>query len=133
MIIEYDNKLAVTPEQRIQSLKESVQLAFNESAANSDRLYRSLLSALGVESSQIRNDFNTVAERIEQETSAISGAVEGALSRLSAVETKADEIPSIKSRLTNVESAVSTLQANYTALEARVTALEARVRALENA
>lgn len=124
MIIEYDNKLAVTPEQRIQSLKESVQLAFNESAANSDRLYRSLLSALGVETSQIRNDFNSVAERIEQETSAISGAVEGALSRLSAVETKADEIQSIKFRLDAVEGAIGTLQANYTALEARVTALE---------
>ena len=107
MIIQYDDRPNLTPEQRIQSLRDNVQLAFNELTGNSDNLYKSLLTALGEQTDQLNTDFASVAERIDQEASTLAEAVSGVLDRLN-----------------DIESDVATLQSQYTALEARVTALE---------
>ena len=67
MIIEYDNNPNLTPDQKLQSLKEKIQLALDEQSKTSESLYRSLLSALGVNINSLRNDFTSLSERLEAE------------------------------------------------------------------
>lgn len=107
MVIEFTNDPLATPEMMVKSLRDNVQLAFNELSDSSDSLYKDLLKALGVQTKELRNDFSSAAERIDEEARTLTDAVEGALGRLSAVE-----------------DALGTLQDQYTALEARVRALE---------
>lgn len=139
MIISYDDRFNLTPDQKILSLKENIQLALNEQSATSERLYRSLLSALGVNMTELRGDFSSLSERLEEEAQALSDAIAAALERLDTVEEIAEKVDpilsdlsSLKTRMTSAETNIGTLQSNYTALEARVTALEQRVTALEN-
>lgn len=131
MIIEYDDRFNLTPDQKIQSLKENIQLALNEVVNNSENLYRSLLQALGVNITSLRNDFTSLSERLEAEAQALTEAVAEALTRLEAVEEAAEQIEPIlndiaamKTRLTNLETNYTTLQTQYTALEKRVKKLE---------
>lgn len=140
MIIEYDDRFNLTPDQKIQSLKENIQLALNEQSETSERLYRSLLSALGVQAASLKNDFTSLSERLEAEAQALSEAVADALTRLESVEAIAEQVDPMLTRLdtlelnyTNIAGRVTTLESNYTTLESNYTALEARVRALENA
>lgn len=138
MIIEYDDRFNLTPDQKILSLKENIQLALNEVVNNSENLYKSLLQALGVNITSLRNDFTSLSERLEAEAQALTEAVADALTRLEAVEEVAEQIEPIlndiaamKTRLTNLETnytslagRVGTLETNYTALEKRVKKLE---------
>ena len=131
MILEFDNNPNLTPEEKVRSLKENVQRALEELAGNSERLYKSLLSALGVEAASIRSDMTSITERLEAEGQALAQAIAGAIERLSAVEAIAEnvgpiqtEIGNIKDRLTALETRATTLETNYTELEARVKALE---------
>lgn len=124
MIIEYDDRFNLTPDQKIQSLKENIQLALNEVGNNSESLYRSLLQALGVQTASMRSDFTSLAERLEAEAQALTEAVAGIRSRIEDVEEEAEQL---RTDLGNLQSRVSTLETNYTALEARVTALEQRM------
>ena len=131
MILEFDNNSNLTPDEKVRSLKENVQRALEELTMNSERLYKSLISALGMEVTSLRSDMSSTAERLEEESQSLAQAVAGALERLSAVEAIAEdvgpiqtEIVNIKDRLTAFETRVTTLETNYTALEARVKALE---------
>lgn len=135
MILEFDNNPNLTPDEKVRSLKENVQRALEELAGNSERLYKSLLSALGVEAASIRSDMTSITERLEAEGQALAQAIAGTIERLSAVEAQAadiegnigpiqTEIGNIKNRLTALETRATTLETNYTELEARVKALE---------
>lgn len=128
MILEFDNNPNLTPEERILSLKESVQRALEESAGNSERLYKSLLKALRVESSSLQNNLTSISERLEQEAQALSEAITGAIERLEtaegSIEGITDDIGAMRTRISDAESAITTLQENYVLLEARVAALE---------
>ena len=144
MILEYDNNPNLTPEEKVRSLKENVQRALEELAGNSERLYKSLLSALGVESASIRNDMTSIADRLEAEGQALAQAIADAVERLGAVEAQAaeiegdigpiqQEIENIKDRLTALETRTTALETRATTLETNYTALETRVKALEDA
>jgi len=140
MIIEYDDRFNLTPDQKIQSLKENIQLALNEVGNNSEKLYKSLLQALGVNITSLRNDFTSLSERLEAEAQALTEAVADALTRLEAVEEVTEQIEPIlndiaamKTRLTNLETNYTSLAGRVGTLETNYTALERRVRALENA
>ena len=135
MILEFDNNPNLTTDEKVRSLKENVQRALEELTRNSERLYKSLLSALGVEAASIRNDMTSITDRLEAEGQALAQAIAGAIERLSAVEAQAadiegdigpiqTEIGNIKDRLTALETRATTLETNYTELEARVKALE---------
>lgn len=133
MIIEYDDRPGLTPEQKIQSLKENIQLALNEIGNNSENLYRSLLKALGIETASLRSDFTSLQERLEAEAQALTEAVAGALERLEAVEQIAEQIAPMLDRISALETNYTALAGRVSALETNYTALEARVRALEDA
>lgn len=133
MIIEYDNNPNLTPDQKLQSLKEKIQLALDEQASTSESLYRSLLSVLGVNISSLRNDFTSLSERLEAEAQALTEAVADALSRLETVEEIADQVGPILNRINDLEHNYTALAERVGALETNYTALERRVRALENA
>lgn len=133
MIIEYDDGPSLTPEQKIQSLKENIQLALNEIGNNSENLYRSLLKALGVETASLRNDFTSLQERLEAEAQALTEAVANALERLDAVEQIAEQIEPMLTRISALETNYTALAGRVSTLETNYTALEARVRALEDA
>jgi chromosome segregation ATPase len=140
MILEFDNNPNLTPEEKVRSLKESVQRALEELMGNSERLYKSLLSALGIEVTSIRNDMTSITERLEAEAQALAQAVAGAITRLEAVEEVAEQIEPIlndiaamKTRLTNLETNYTSLAGRVGTLEANYTALERRVKALEDA
>ena len=133
MIIEYDDRFNLTPDMKIKSLKENIQLALNEQSSTSERLYKSLLSALGVQTTSLRNDFTSLSERLEAEAQALSEAVADALSRLESVEAIAEQVTPILTRLDTLELNYTNLAGRVTTLETNYTALEARVRALENA
>ena len=133
MIIEYDNNPNLTPDQKLQSLKEKIQLALDEQASTSERLYRSLLLALGANTTSLRNDFTSLSERLEAEAQALTEAVADALERLESVETIAEQVEPILTRLSALETNYTNLSGRVTTLETNYTALEARVRALENA
>lgn len=133
MIIEYDNNPNLTPDQKLQSLKEKIQLALDEQASTSESLYRSLLSALGANTTSLRNDFTSLSERLEAEAQALTEAVADALERLESVEAIAEQVEPILTRLSALETNYTNLSGRVTTLETNYTALEARVRALENA
>lgn len=124
MIIEYDDRFNLTPDQKIQSLKENIQLALNEVGNNSENLYRSLLQALGVNTTSLRNDFTSLSERFEAEAQALTEAVADALTRLEAVEEATEQIEPILNDIAAMKTRLTNLETNYTALEARVRALE---------
>ena len=133
MIIEYDDRPGLTPEQKIQSLKENVQLALNELTSNSERLYRSLLTALGGQTSSIRGDITSLQERLEAEAQALTEAITNALERLADVEETTEQIGPMLQRLSALESNYTALAGRVSTLETNYVALEARVRALEDA
>ena len=140
MVIEYDDRFNLTPDQKLRSLKENIQLALNEVGNNSERLYRSLLESLGVEVNSLRTDFTSLSERLEAEAQALSEAVAGALTRLESVEAIAEQVGPALEDIASIKGRLELLETDYTALAGRVgtletnyTALEARVRALENA
>ena len=133
MILEFDNNPNLTPEEKVRSLKESVQRALEELMGNSERLYRSLLSALGIEVTSIRNDMTSIAERLEAEAQALAQAVAGAIERLTAVEAIAENIGPIQTELGNINTRLTALETRVTTLETNYTALERRVKALEDA
>lgn len=124
MILDFDSNPNITPEGKILSLKESVQRALEESAGNSERLYKSLLKALGVESSSLQNNITSLSERLEEEAQALSEAISDVVARLEAVEAIAESVGPLESRLSDAETAITTIQENYVLLEARVAALE---------
>lgn len=132
MILEFDNNPNLTPEEKVRSLKESVQRALEELMGNSERLYKSLLSALGIEVTSIRNDMTSIAERLEAETQALARAVAGAIERLTAVEAIAENIGPIQTELGNINTRLTALEARVTTLETNYTALEKRVKKLED-
>lgn len=133
MIIEYDDRPNLTPEQKIQSLKENIQLALNEIGNNSENLYRSLLKALGVETASLRNDFTSLQERLEAEAQALTEAVSNALERLETIEQIAEQVEPILTRLATLETNYTALAGRVSTLETNYTALEIRVKALEDA
>lgn len=131
MIIDYGNSPNATPEQLIQLLRDSVQLAFNEQLEHSDSLYSSLLKALGVSETSLRSDITSVSERLEEEAKALTDAISDLLERLKAVEIAAggidpivEELAAMKGRLDAAEGNITNLTAKYNALEKRVEKLE---------
>jgi chromosome segregation ATPase len=135
MIIEYNRDPSATPEQRIQSLKENIQLAFNEQQELSNSLYKTLLKAFGVDISKLRSDFTSFAESTEESIGQLGAAfaelvqtVEAAgldLTDLKArMETVEGRMSTAEGNISNLQGRVSTLESNYVSLEARVRALE---------
>ena len=159
MILEFDNNPALSPDERLQSLKENVQLALNEQSDSNQQLYRTLLKAFGVDLSKLRNDFTSITERLEEQAKQLAESITQTLVRLSNVEDAVEalevlpgqiatiqaDIESIGTRLTTLQADIesigtrlTTLETDYTGLAGRVgtletnyTDLEARVRALE--
>ena len=149
MILEFNQDPNATPEQKIQSLKENVQLALNEQQTLADNLYKALLKAFGIDISKLRGEFTSFAEAMQEITNALSGAieelaenvetagldladlkermetVEGTVGTLEEdVATAKENITTLQGNVSDLQSRVGTLESNYTALEARVYALE---------
>lgn len=135
MIIEYNRDPSATPEQRIQSLKDNVQLAFNEQQKLSDNLYKTLLKAFGVDVSKLRSDFTSFAEFTQEaitQLGEVVGAAEQDLTDLKArMETVEGKVTSLEGRMSTAEGDISNLKNRVSTLESNYVALEARVRALE--
>jgi chromosome segregation ATPase len=149
MILEFNQDPNATPEQKIQSLKENVQLALNEQQTLADNLYKALLKAFGIDISKLRGEFTSFAEAMQEITNALSGAIEELTEtvetagldladleeRMETVEGKVgtleedmatakEDITALQGNVNDLQSRVGTLESNYTALEARVSALE---------
>ena len=149
MILEFNQDPNATPEQKIQSLKENVQLALNEQQTLADNLYKALLKAFGIDISKLRGEFTSFAEAMQEITNALSGAIEELAEtvetagldladlkeRMETVEGKVgtleedvatakENITALQGNVNDLQSRVGTLESNYTALEARVSALE---------
>ena len=124
MILDFDNNPNLPAEEKVKSLKESVQRALEESSSNSERLYKALLTALGAETSSLNNGIASLSERLEQEAKALADAIEDLVTRIETVEGIAEQVAPLAERMSEAESAIGNLQDYYTALEARVKALE---------
>ena len=135
MILDYNTDPNITPEERIQSLRDNVQLALDEQQLIIDNFSKSLLKAFGADVSKLRNDFTSFSEQMQAVTQALSDSV---TELVSTVGGHTDDIASLKNRMTNAEGNITTNAnnisvnaGNISALSGYYTALEARVRALE--
>jgi chromosome segregation ATPase len=142
MIIEYNRDPSATPEQRIQSLKENVQLAFNEQQELSNDLYKTLLKAFGVDIAKLRSDFTSFAESAQEAISQLGTEFEELVQKVedagldltdlkARMETVEDKVTALEGRMSTAEGNISNLQSRVGTLESNYVALEARVRALE--
>ena len=135
MILYYNTDPNITPEERIQSLRDNVQLALDEQQMIIDNFSKSLLKAFGADVSKLRNDFTTFSEQMQAVTEALSGSI---TELVETVGNHTEDITSLKNRMTTAEGnittnagGISTNANNISALSDYYTALEARVRALE--
>ena len=135
MILDYNTDPNITPEERIQSLRDNVQLALDEQQMIIDNFSKSLLKAFGADVSKLRNDFTSFSEQMQAVTQALSDSV---TQLVDTVGGHTDDITNLKSRMTTAEGnittnagGISTNAGNIATLSAYYTALEARVRALE--
>lgn len=121
MILEYNKNPEATPEERIQSLRDNVQLALDEQQMIIDNFSKSLLKAFGTDISTLRKDFTSFSEQMQAVTQALSSSV---TELVATVGGHTDAITDLQTRTTTLEGNLSTLSGYYTALEARVRALE---------
>lgn len=121
MILEYNKNPEATPEERIQSLRDNVQLALDEQQMIIDNFSKSLLKAFGADISTLRKDFASFSEQMQAVTQALSSSV---TELVATVGGHTDAITDLQTRMTTLEGNLSTLSGYYTALEARVRALE---------
>lgn len=128
MILDYNTDPNITPEERIQSLRDNVQLALDEQQMIIDNFSKSLLKAFGADVSKLRNDFTSFSEQMQAVTQALSESV---TQLVDTVGGHTDDIADLKTRMTNAEGGISTNAGNIATLSGYYTALEARVRALE--
>ena len=75
MILDYNTDPNITPEERIQSLRDNVQLALDEQQMIIDNFSKSLLRAFGADVSKLRNDFTSFSEQMQAVTQALSDSV----------------------------------------------------------
>ena len=142
MILDYNTDPNITPEERIQSLRDNVQLALDEQQMIIDNFSKSLLKAFGADVSKLRNDFNSFSEQMQAVTQALSDSI---TELVATVGNHTEDIVSLKARMTTAEGNIttnaggistnagniSTNAGNIATLSGYYTALEARVRALE--
>lgn len=121
MILEYNKNPDATAEERIQSLRDNVQLALDEQQMIIDNFSKSLLQAFGADISTLRKDFTSFSEQMQAVTQALSSSV---TELVATVGGHTDAITDLQTRMTTLEGTLSTLSGYYTALEARVRALE---------
>lgn len=121
MILEYNKNPDATPEERIQSLRDNVQLALDEQQMIIDNFSKSLLKAFGADISTLRKDFTSFSEQMQAVTQALSSSV---TELVATVGGHTDAITDLQTRMTSLEGNFSTLSGYYTALDARVRALE---------
>lgn len=137
MILDYNTDPNITPEERIQSLRDNVQLALDEQQLIIDNFSKSLLKAFGVDIRSLRRDFASFSEQMQAVTEALSASIE---ELVTTVGGHTDDIADLKSRMTTAEGNITTNANNISANAGNITtlseyyvALEARVRALEQA
>ena len=135
MILDYNTDPNITPEERIQSLRDNVQLALDEQQLIIDNFSKSLLKAFGADVSKLRSDFTSFSEQMQAVTQALSDSV---TQLVETVGSHTDDIAGLKNRMTTAENGISTNAGNISTnannistLSGYYTALEARVRALE--
>lgn len=137
MILDYNTDPNATPEERIQSLRDNVQLALDEQQLIIDNFSKSLLKAFGADVSKLRNDFTSFSEQMQAVTQALSDSIAELVATVGGHTT---DIGDLQSRMTTAEGNIGTNAdnisanaGNISALSGYYTALEARVTALENA
>ena len=130
MILDYNTDPNITPEERIQSLRDNVQLALDEQQMILDNFSKSLLKAFGADVSKLRDDFTSFSEQMQAVTQALSDSITELVGTVSG---HTDDITDLKSRMTNAESGIGNNAGGISALSDYYVALEARVRALEEA
>lgn len=128
MILDYNTDPNITPEERIQSLRDNVQLALDEQQLIIDNFSKSLLKAFGVDIRSLRRDFASFSEQMQAVTQALSESIE---ELVTTVGGHTEDIASLKDRMTTAEGGIGTNAGNISALSDYYVALEARVRALE--
>lgn len=118
MIIENTKNPNATPEQQIQTLRESVQRALEEVQLQQERSYTGLLRAMGVDMAKLRKDVDTniqtIADRLEKESQELAKRVATAISDL---ETAMADIQRIVGN-------IQVITGDVTALETRISNLE---------
>ena len=119
MILDFDSNPNLTPEDKLRSLKESTQRALEESASNSERLYKALLTALGAETSSLSKGITSLSERLEREAKALADAISDLVERLEQVERSIQSLDQIEQRIGSIESTLIILDQRVTALEER--------------
>lgn len=130
MILEYNKNPEATPEERIQSLRDNVQLALDEQQMIIDNFSKSLLKAFGADISTLRKDFTSFSEQMQAVTQALSSSV---TELVATVGGHTDAITDLQTRMTAAEGNIGVNAGNINTLSGNYTALEARVRALEEA
>ena len=144
MILDYNTDPNITPEERIQSLRDNVQLALDEQQMIIDNFSKSLLKAFGVDIRTLRREFTSFAEQMQAVTQALSDSI---AELVETVGGHTEVIGDLQSRMTTAEGNIttnannintntgniSTNAGNIAALSNYYTSLEARVRALEQA
>ena len=128
MILDYNTDPNITPEERIQSLRDNVQLALDEQQLIIDNFSKSLLKAFGADVSKLRSDFTSFSEQMQAVTQTLSDSITELVGTVSG---HTDDITDLKSRMTTAEGGIGTNAGNISALSGYYTALEARERALE--
>ena len=107
MILDYDKDPNLTPDEKIKSLKENIQLALDEQQMIIENLSSSLLKALGVNVASVRKEFRTFAEQMQATTEALSDAVEDLVTTVDGLVTTVgghtSELSSLDSRLDAIE------------------------------
>lgn len=89
MIIDYNRDPTITPEEQIKSLRDNVQLALDEQQMLLDNLSKSLLESLGID---ITNRQTTsFAEQMQENTDALTDAIEDLVARVTALEQQEGE------------------------------------------
>lgn len=128
MILEFNQDPNATPEQKIQSLKENVQLALNEQQTLSNNLYKALLKAFGVDISKLRGDFTSFADQMTEITTELSTELEGLVET---VEQATFDVSDLKGRMETAEGKVETLEGKVETLEGEMDIAEGKISALE--
>ena len=105
MILDYNTDPNITPEERIQSLRDNVQLALDEQQMIIDNFSKSLLKAFGADVSKLRNDFTSFSEQMQAVTQALSDSI---TELVATVGGHTDDIAGLKDRMTTAEGNITT-------------------------
>ena len=117
MILDYNTDPNATPEQKIQSLRDNVQLALDEQQMIIDNFSKSLLRAFGVDVRTLRREFTSFSEQMQEVTQALSDSIAELVETVGGHTT---DISGLDGRLDTLEDTT------IPALAGRVTTLEGR-------